>query len=343
MKKTHITTTATALLLTAALLLSGCSKQNDTSLPDSDSGTSTNISDSSTSNDNSSDTADNSESSDSTPEPTKPDGEPTFLTAPDGTTIYTSEISEVYTGSELWDNKEAITFEQAEQMAQSGEGSFTVKCDGFVYGCVPEKALNRIDAPEMFEDRGDGKSFKFLGKLSDKNSAFDRRQTDWLRIKVGDKFGDLTVKNAYTLYTNNERYAGVPYVPGAHIDDGCIEFEGELELEGYISVVAMDAFYGTGGDLEFYPNGESSTKLPNISPFWDEESNKYYAVTHFSYYGYFGEWKLDLGNMFDIDCDTSGLNPGDSFVKARITLDNIRFVPGIGRGMRAELKSVELL
>lgn len=36
MKKPHITTTA--ILLTAALLLSGCSKQNDTSLPDSDSG-----------------------------------------------------------------------------------------------------------------------------------------------------------------------------------------------------------------------------------------------------------------------------------------------------------------
>ena len=343
MKKPYIITTATALLLTAALLLSGCSKQNETSLPDSDSGNSSEISDSSNSSSENSGNSDNSESSDSAPEPTKPDGEPTFLTAPDGTPIYTSEISEVYTGSELWDNKEAITFEQVEQMAQSGEGSFTVRCDGFVYGCVPEKALNNIDDPEMFESNDNGRSFKFLGKLSDKNFSYNRRKADWIRIKVGDKFGELTVKNAYTLYTNNERYAGVPDVPGAHIDDECIEFDGELELEGYISVVAMDAFYGTGGDLEFYPNGESSTKLPNISPFWDEESNKYYAVTHFSYYGYFGEWKLDLGNMFDIECDTSGLHPGDSFVKVRVTLDNIRFVPGIGRGMRASLKSVELL
>ena len=341
MKKPQII--ATALLLTAVLLLSGCSKQTETSLPDTDSGNSSEISDNGISNNNSSDTSDNSENSDSTPEPPKPDGEPTFLTAPDGTPIYTSEISEVYTGSEIWDDKKAVTFEQAEQMAQSGEGSFTVRCDGFVYGCVPEKALNRIDDPEMFESKDNGKSFKFLGELSDKNSAFDRRQTDWLRFKVGDKFGDLTVKNAYTLYTNNGRIEGVPDVPGAHIDDGCIEFEGELELDGYISVVAMEAFYGIGGDLKFYPNGESSTKLPNISPFWERESNKYYATAHFNYYGYFGELTLDLGNMFEIDCDTSGLHPGDSFVKVRVTLDNIRFVPGIGRGMKADLKSVELI
>lgn len=341
MKKPQIT--ATALLLTAALLLGGCSKPNDTSLPDTDGGNSSELSDSSTSNDNSSNTSDNSENSDSTPEPPKPDGEPTFLTAPDGTPIYTSEISEVYTGSEIWNDKKAITFEQAEQMAQSGEGSFTVRCDGFVYGRVPERALNHIDDPEMFENRDNGKSFKYLGELSDKNSSFNRRKADWIRIKTGDKFGELTVKNAYTLYTNNGRIEGVPDVPGAHIYDKCIEFEGELELEGYISVVAMDAFYGTGGDLEFYPNGESSTKLPDISPFWERESNDYYDLTHVNYEGYFGEWTLDLGNMFDIECDTSGLHPGDHFVKVRITVDNVRFVPDIISEMKADLKSVELI
>ena len=44
MKKPQIT--ATALLLTAALLLGGCSKQTETSLPDPDSGISSEIPDS---------------------------------------------------------------------------------------------------------------------------------------------------------------------------------------------------------------------------------------------------------------------------------------------------------
>ena len=337
MKKLHITVTA-FLLSVFALLLSGCSKQIDTSLSELDNSTSSETSNSNSSSENSGN-SDNSESSDSDPEPPKPDGEPTFLTAPDGTPIYTSEISEVYTGSELWNTKENITLEQAEQMVQSEVGSFTVRCDGFVYGCVPEKALNYVDNPEMFEDSGDGNRFEFLDELSDqKGATYNSRQTDWIRFKVGDKFGELTVKNAYTLFVNSNGLEG-----GVHIDDEGIEFGGEIELEGYVNVSPMDTLYGAGGDMMFFPNSESSTKLPNISPSWDRESNEYYALARFNACGYYGDWTLDLGNMFDIECDTSGLHPGDPFVKVRITIDNIRFVTGIGCRMRADLKNIEVI
>lgn len=335
----------TTILCTVAVLanlaaLTGC---NSGETPDvsGDSQLSSPVSDSTSNTDNSGG-ADSSDNSDSAPEPQKPDEEPTFLTAPDGTPIYTSEISEIYKGSEEWGDKETITLEQAEQLAHEG-GDFTVKCDGFFYGYMPEKALNRVDDPEMFEDSGDGEAFEFLGKMSDKKSGYNRRSVDLICLKVGDKFGDLSVKNAYTLFTNNMRGEDVTGVLGAHVSDGYIEFDGEIELEGYINVTPMETLYGSGGDMVFLPNGESGTKLPCSSPGWDHESNDYCAFTTLNYRGYFGDWELDLGNMYEVDCDTSGLQPGDSFVKVKVVLDNIKYVPGRLGGWSVELKHIEVL
>lgn len=195
-----------------------------------------------------------------------------------------------------------------------------------------------MDDPEMFE--GSGGKFKFLGEMSNKKSGYNRRLIDLTCFKVGDKFKGLTVKRAYTLFTNDEESNGFS---GVHVSDGYIEFNGEIELEGYINVTPMETFYGTGGDMEFLPNGESSTKLPDSSSGWDQESNKYYAFTNVDYCGYFGDWKLDLGNMYKIDCDTSGLQPGDSFVKVKVMLDNIKYVPGFMGGWKLDLKSIEVL
>ena len=341
----------TTILCMAVFLasLTGCSNASETSGSSGGSRASSPISDSSTaagaSDTESTGDPNSSDNLSSVPEPQKPDGDPTFLTRPDGTPIYTSEISEVYTGSEERGNKEAVTLEQAEQLAREG-GDFTVKCDGFFYGYIPEKALNRVDDPEMFEDGGDGKSFKFLGEMSDEKSGYNKRLIDLTCFKVGDKFGELTVKSAYTLFTNNRKRDGDPDALGAHISDGYIEFDGDIELEGYINVTPMETFYGTGGDMEFLPNGESSTTLPYSSPVWDHESNKYYAITNVFFCGYFGDWTLNLGNMYKVDCDTSGLNPGDSFVKVKAVLNNIKYVPqyvpGFS-GLQVGLKHIEVL
>lgn len=336
MKKIISIFCVTALLVS----LTGCSNGE---IPDAlkESDNTSTISDNLSSNNNSdeSNNLENPNSMNSSPEPQKPKGEPTLLTKPDGTPIYTSEISEIYKGSEERGNKETISLEQAEQLAHEG-GDFTVKCDGFFYGYIPEKALNRVDDPEMFEERGDGETFEFLGEMSDRKSGYNRRLIDLTCFKVGDKFNGLTVKRAYTLFTNDGESKGFS---GVHVSDGYIEFDGEIELEGYINVTPMETFYGTGGDMEFLPNGESSTKLPDLSPAWDQESNKYYAVTDVVYCGYFGDWKLDFGNMYKVDCDTSGLQPGDSFVKVKGMLDNIKYVPGNFGGLKVELKSIELI
>ncbi len=269
----------------------------------------------------------------------EPAGEATFLTAPDGTPIYTSEISEVYTGSEEDGSKKTITLAEAEQMAQTLNGDFTVKCGGFVFGYIPERALNRIENPELFEDRGDGEYFKYIGEGLDEN-GYAKHSTDFIRIKPGDKFGSLTVKNAYTLFEDAAGGDSLCTIPGSYLMDFRVECEGTLELTGFVEITPKDPFYGECGDMKFLPDGDSSTKLPCIGGKRDFRNWEYYHCAMDLQQGFFGDWWLMLGNMYKVECDTSGLQPGDSMVKVKISLDNVRYQMG---GWQFDLKSIELI
>lgn len=270
--------------------------------------------------------------------PITPSGEPTFLTAPDGTPVYTSEISEVYSGSEFSGNKETLTFEQAEQYVGTGEVEFKVKCEGFAYGFIPERALNCVDNPEMFKEAGNGNGFDFIGEELDK-FGYGKLSTDFIRIKTGDKFGTLTVKSAYTLFGNNHFQKEFDETPGAYISGGAIELDGEVELTGFVNVWEDSDYEGAGGHMEFYPDGESSVKIPVISFGYSEEHVKGHHREPHSV-GYFGDWWCSLGNMSEVECDTSGLHKGDVFVKVKITADNVTSGHG---GVRLRLKNVEVL
>lgn len=258
-------------------------------------------------------------------------GEPTFLICPDGTPVYTSDISEVYAGSEFDGNLETLTFEQAEQYARACDGEFTVKCDGFAYGFIPEKALNRTDDPEMFKDTAGG-WFEFTGDE-------EKTSSDYIRINVGDKFGPLTVKSAYTFFGDDRFLESFSEIPGAYISGGTIEFDGAVELTGYVNVWEDSDYQGAGGTMVFYPDGGSSTKIPVISYEYSDDDRKVHRSEPNSS-GYFGDWWCSLGNMSEVNCDTSGLNKGDVFVKVKITADN---VTSDIYGVRLRLKSLEVL
>ncbi len=333
--KKIITTLCAAALLVNIAALTGCKPKEESPDTPNSSGSSSAITDSS----------ENSGSS-TAPEPPKPDGEPTIFTAPDGTPIYTSEISEIYTGSEEFGNKKTITLAEAEQAAQTGESDFTVKCDGFVFGYIPDRALNRVDDPEMFKDMGDGESFEYLGEVFDVNSFEGKCSTEYKRIKVGDIFGSLTVKNAYTLFTDQYWYENdFSDVPGAYLSDCFIEFDGEVEMTGYVEVTPEETLYGSGGDMRFYPDGDSSVILPGLDYFQNEKTGEKCHFSSVSYAGFFGDSWFNIGNMYEVECDTSGLHPGDSFVKVKITLDNIKRDPEKVRGGYniCDLKSIEVL
>lgn len=272
-----------------------------------------------------------------------PEGEPTFLTLHDGTPVYTSEISEIYKGSEEWGDKEAITLEQAEQFAKEGS-DFSVKCNDFAYGFTSEGTLNRMDNPEMFKDIGNGKSFEFLGEEFDVNTFEGKYSTDYTRIKVGDKFGSLTVKSAYTLFTRQTWFEDEDYsnVPGVYLSSAGIEFDGEIEMTGYVIITPMDTLYDEGGDMEFIPNRDSSLIIPKFEFFLNKKAR---CVCHFpqaSVSGYCGT-SYNIGNMYEVACDTSGLNPGDSFVKVKVVLGDVKYTTGHLGGWSVELKSIEII
>lgn len=285
-------------------------------------------------------------------EPQPPDGEPTFLLGPDGVPIYTSEITEIYSGGNRGHDKKPATFAEAEQGIRSVKTEhgiltcveeFTVKCDGFAYGYIPMPALNRVDNPDKFEENGS--SYKYIGELSeDMKSETCLRSTKFIRIKNGDKFGSLTVKNAYTLFgTNIYLVNGDPEAPGACVIGGGLEFDGEVELEGYICVTPTETLYGTGGDMRFYPNAESSTEIPIPGGTWRFEYGEFCHITYPDYRGYFGDLTLDVGNIHETEFDVSGVHDGDSFVKAKITLENIKYVVSDFGGLKFDLRDLEIM
>lgn len=312
MKKIISTFFAAALLVS----LMGCSNNEIPDTPKESDNTST-VSDNSSSNNNSDESKDleNPNSMDNTPEPQKPKGEPTFLICPDGTPVYTSEISEIYAGSEFAGNLETLTLEQAERRAEECEGNFNVECGGYAYGFIPKKALNRVDNPEMFKDLGDGASFDFLGEE-------DERSEDCVRIKAGDKFGTLTVKCAHTFFTDKWLLKEFSEEPGAYFSGGAVTFDGKVELTGYVDVWEDTDYQGAGGTMVFYPDGESSVKIPVILESGISHQRKPMVG------GYFGDWYCDLGNMSEVECDVSGLHKGDVFVKVKITAENVSSAQG---------------
>lgn len=318
--KKYIAITALSLSVAVLSLAAGCSNGISTGSSDQSS-----ISDlTSEKHENNSTEISQSEPENSVPE--IPKGELTFLTYPDGTPVYTSEISEIYAGSESDGNYETLTLEQAEQRAKECEGGFNVTCAGCAYGFIPEKALNRVDDPEMFKDLGDGENYEFLGEE-------DELSNDCTRIKVGDKFGTLTVKSTHTFFADKWLLKEFSKEPGAYYNGGEVTFDGEVELTGFLDVWEDTDYQGAGGTMVFYPDGESSVKIPVIP---DGISHRMYAMTG----GYFGDWYCSLGNMSEVECDVSGLHKGDVFVKVKITAKNVSSGHG---GVNLELKNLEVL
>lgn len=247
-------------------------------------------------------------------------GEPTFLICPDGTPVYTSEITAVFTGSDEDGDRRDITLEEAERLAREGE-DFTVICSGFVYGFLPETAYNRVDDPERFKDHGDGVNFQYVGEALP-------TLTEFTRFEVGGKLGALTVKSASVYFGNKNNGMGVPEFsdkPGIYYRGGSVEFDGTAELSGYVSVSPMDVMYGSGGAVTFYPDKTSCSGFPIVGGRWDNELGSLAYSPYATFYGFYGYTAPELGIINELTLDTGSLKPGDMCVKSAVKLKDISF------------------
>lgn len=258
-------------------------------------------------------------------------GEPTFLICPDGTPVYTSEITSVFTGSDETGDRRDITLDEAEMIAREG-GDFTVICSGFVYGYLPENAFNRKDNPDMFEDQGDGINFRFIGERL-------LPSTDFTRFEVGGKIGSLTVKSASAYFGNangNTEFRDFSDKPGNFLQGGSVEFDGETELSGYVSVMPPDVMYGVGGGVTFYPDSRSCSKLPVVSGSRNNELGGFAHSPLETFYGYYGYITPEFGSIEELTVDTGSLAPGDFFVKAAVVVGDIGYEFKPDWGMTAQ-------
>lgn len=312
----------TSILCAAAVFanlaaLTGCNS-GGTSDNSGDSQLSSPVSDSTGNTDNS-DGAGSSDNSDSAPEPKKPDGEPTFLIGLDGEPVYTSEISEIY-------NFDRETLEYIRTETLDRESFSRGVCESFTYGYIPRMFVNFIDNPELFEDSDKTGFYFYCGEELPDSGEF-------IRINVGDKFGDLTVKTARSVF--DRRWNGFDEFYGS----GYIEFDGEVELTGYVNVVNDSEFYlGTGGEIWFFPDQASSIKIPNIA--YERNYDNGTARRRASFgIGTYGEAvTLWIGNIDGID---SEFRVGDENVKVKVTVKNIAL--STEGGQTAVIKDIELV
>lgn len=280
------------------------------------------------------------------PEAKAPEGEPTFLTAPDGTPIYTSEITKYQSSSEFQGTHEQFpldrfneeTFKSREILCDYPE----VVCEGFAYVFIPRVNISCYDSPENFAERGGIMIY---------NGEDYPKGNDYFRLNVGDRFGGLTVKKASTAfsyanasYVENTYSGDLDGIPGIYLSDAEIQFEGTEEMTGYLEI-REDEGYSTSGDMHFYPDSESAAKLPNAYYTFDHEDPEYgvFYEAYQSSDGYGDLCDVFLGNMNDCaSIDFSGLQPGDN-AHVRLTIKDPRIFYGSAFGELADIEVLEML
>lgn len=306
----------TAILLTTILLaaLTGCNnaEENSESVPSSDNGSSSTAP-------SEPESANSSKSVPDVSEKKQPDGEPTFLKGLDGEPIYTSEISQMTAYDP--EKKEDVPTDTLDPE------NFTAVCEGFTYVYTPRPSVDFMANPELFETSEDGEFHYYIGEELPDSYEFTR-------VNVGDKIGGLTVKAASSRfepsgYDDCEQYYA----------QGDIEFEGDIELTGFVTVTEEHPLYPeNGGKIFFYPDSASSVKIPCTQfdiNFEDEYKARHYVDN--SFHGRYGDGgSLSLGNIADID---SELRAGDMYVKVRVVVGDIVR----GAGSTAVIREIELI
>lgn len=272
------------------------------------------------------------------PEEKKPDGEPTFLTAPDGTPIYTSEITKYQDPAEFHGTHEQFPLDTFNWETFS-DRSLTpeIVCDGFSYAFIPRPGISVYNAPEKFTDDSGIYSGDELPP-----------STEYFRIKSGDKFGSLTVKSASARFSFYEAawYDGDPNeIPGIYLTGAEIQYEGEVELTGTICVMRTEG-YDTEGDLWFYPEGDCVSQIP-MANYQFDGSDPDRGIYHSALCraDTYGELTLiTLGNMYDYgNVDFDGLQPGDT-ARVKLTVkDPVASFRWGGDGCSAEPAAVTVL
>lgn len=228
-----------------------------------------------------------------------------------------------------------ITFEDTTEILDQEGGAlsfwevedtkwYEINCDGFAYIGDPTISLNSIDDA----DRYDHETFLF-------DDLPEYVDTEYRRIYVGDKYGDLTVKSVSTTFSRigYEDKSGVLTEEQIREEGMCFagmlrrctaEFDGTVTMTGYMRVCVNE--YGVEeGEVLFVPDKDSLV-LPLMNYHVDRDTDSIntavwqWPVKDFTYATEYPT--IRLGNI-NKGVDISGVPSDGTSARVKVTAANI--------------------
>ena len=246
-------------------------------------------------------------------------GEPMFFVGPDGKAILTSEVTRL-----------DYTDKTAETLTEEDYGAM-VFCDGFAYFMEPcGIGYDNYNNPELFDGTD------FIGEVPE-------NKNEWKRAYVGDEIFGLKVKSAYSEFYIHD--PNLPPYTGYHFTNSVFEFEGTLEVEGFLDIGRNYGDPNIDGQMSLFA---PTVDIP-LAPVYPYASGEEMYAARFEErrvhypgdkYVCAGEhYTIQLGHLADVSCDLDGMGAGD-IAYVRVTLNNIRCFENVAF---ATLDKVELL
>lgn len=227
--------------------------------------------------------------------------EPTVFVGPDGEIIYSSEVTAI-DGSD----KKAAELTETDYWT-------SVLCEGFQYFTLPSGvAYDNYHNPEMF----DGIVYC---------SQAEENKNNCQRLNVGEELCGLKLVSAASEF-KIEDYEDTPdpyyydgYLFGDESEKFVAEFEGEIEIVGFLGVTAANAYEPDGGSMFFTPTESKLPILGNKPEFYERMS---FGGAEYCVYSDMQD--LQCGYIQELECSSAGLEQGDMAL-VRLTLSEVKY------------------
>lgn len=325
--KKSLTLLLAGILSLSALSLCGCNNSENSENSDSSSDTESSSSESSASSENSSESAESSDNS--------TDSENSHADL----VVKQEEVKNIIgLAGDIVEKDDISSFKLDYEDADVSEftmdkflnSSAQITCNGFAYVLEPS-GLCYTDRDNS--DIYNAEEMTFTG-------VPDEKLNDFKRIKVGDSICGLTVKSAESCFNNMANaYFTSPngetmtmsevarYCPEIFFQYCEAEFEGDMELEGYLAIAGEDDYGIAAGDILFVPSGKCGLPVMNITRVSFDGIYSEKTVG----YSYGLVWQneypvIDLGNISDTSVDLSDFSERNTYIPAKVTITDIGMV-----------------
>jgi len=195
---------------------------------------------------------------------------------------------------------------------EKSENGFYGSFDDYTFARKPTGVcFNSVDNPDFY----DPETMELKVDYPDSNPIE--------KVKVGDKFGSLTVKETEFNFqggVNSDKSSWNEY-------GSIIAYEGNITLKGYISAAATsDTLYITVGDIFFQPDSDSLKDIP--IPVCSDSNSSWFKQLNDDLIIYTDCFAIRLGSLLDEKYAKSDLSviPADGTAKyVEVTLTDLYF------------------